>query len=184
MAIDGLCGAIAASFLALGLWSGLVEQPDEGHSAREISADLSAAKSEAAGLRAALAEQERLAERWQKELAAVGPMPDQIPAEEYLQTLSALAGENRLSVLRQAPMSSREYPGLLEQRFAYEVAGEMNNLARFLLAVERSACWTDISYLKVEPGKEAANTGERTALLTFSVFSTGRTTDAAKTQGG
>lgn len=184
MAIDTLGGAISAALVTLCLWSALVDQPQDGQSAREIAAELRAVKSEVAGLRVALAEQEKNAAQTQRELAAVGPMPDQIPPEEYLQTLSTLAGENRLSVLRQAPLAPREYPGLLEQRFAYEVAGEMHDLARFFLAVEKSPCWTDISYLKVEPGRETVDTGGRTALLTFSVFSTGRTADAAKSLGG
>lgn len=184
LAIDALGAAISLGMLALGAWTALKPQDELGTSTRDLSAELAELKSQVGGLRASLAQQERLAEETRRELAAEGPMPSHTPPEEYLQTLSTLAAENRLSVLRQAPLGPREYPGLIEQRFTYEVAGAMSDLARFFRAVETSPCWTDISHLRVEPVKDAVGTAERTALLTFSVFSTAKPQAPPTTQGG
>ena len=122
--------------------------------------------------------------RRQSQLAAVGPLPSEVPSESYLRTLSSLASENKLTVVRQLPLSPRDYPGLLEQRFAYEVSGTLPDLARFFKAVELSPSWTDISYLKVETGKSTEGESHRSALLTFSVFSMGKVQPVTQGTGG
>ena len=131
-----------------------------------------------------LDEQKALELRYQAELAAAGALPSQTPQETHLRELSGLAAQNHLSVVRQLPLSPREYPGVLEQRFAYEVTGTMPDLARFFKAVELSPSWTDISYLKMDQGKGTENTTGRNALLTFSAFSMAISQPTATSQGG
>jgi hypothetical protein len=82
-------------------------------------------------------------------------------------------------VVRHNPLGPRSYPGLLEQRYAYEVMGRVADLARFLRDVEDAEFWADISYLKIDGGPPSADqggepNGERDALLTISLFSAAR----------
>jgi hypothetical protein len=112
----------------------------------------------------------------QVELATSGQLPAQIPIEEYFQTLSRLAGRHHLRVVRHNPLGPRSYPGLLEQRYAYEVIGTMPDIARFFRAIEDAEFWADISYLKIDGGPPSADQGgeptdERDAILTISLFS-------------
>jgi len=182
--IDAIGGALTALLVAIFAWTAFVAKPDEGQSPRELADSLDSARSDVAALRSALAEQKAMESRRQSQLAAVGPLPSEVPSESYLRTLSSLASENTLTVVRQLPLSPRDYPGLLEQRFAYEVSGTLPDLARFFKAVELSPSWTDISYLKVETGKSTEGESHRSALLTFSVFSMGKVQPVTQGTGG
>ncbi len=182
LAIDGVGGAISALLIGLGAWTAFPEQGGGAEDTQQLADAIAAAKSDLVNLRSVLDEQKTLEIRYQAELTAAGAMPSQTPQETHLRTLSGLAAENHLSVVRQLPLSPREYPGLLEQRFAYEVAGTMPDLARFFKAVELSPGWTDISYLKIDQGKGVAGATDRNALLTFSVFSMARSQSATTNQ--
>lgn len=184
LAIDSFGGAITALLLGLGAWTAFVRPEGGGESTRELADVIAGAKSDLAAISSALNDQKALEARYQTELVAVGPMPGQTPPETNLRALSTLAAENHLGVVRQFPLSPREYPGLLEQRFAYEVTGTMPDLARFFKAVELSPSWTDISYLKIDQGKGAVPTKDRNALLTFSVFSMAKNPPATTGKGG
>ena len=183
-AIDGAGGTIAALFLSLGAWTAFPKPESGADSTQKLAAIIAAAKTDLANLRSALDEQKALELRYQAELAAAGALPSQTPQETHLRELSGLAAQNHLSVVRQLPLSPREYPGVLEQRFAYEVTGTMPDLARFFKAVELSPSWTDISYLKMDQGKGTENTTGRNALLTFSAFSMAISQPTATSQGG
>jgi hypothetical protein len=182
LAIDVVGGAMTALLLGAGVWHLLPEQGSGMDDAGHLSTEMANAKNSLAGLRTALDGQKAMEARYQAELAAAGAMPSPTPQETHLRTLSGLAAKNQLSVVRQLPLSPREYPGLLEQRFAYEVSGTMPDLARFFKAVEQSPSWTDISYLKIDQGKGTESTTNRNALLTFSVFSMARSQPAATGQ--
>jgi hypothetical protein len=49
----------------------------------------------------------------------------------------------------------------------------MPDLARFLYAIEHADFWADVSYLKIDTGRNPAapESTDREALLTFSLFS-------------
>ena len=128
-------------------------------------AELSALRTERDRERAQLADRE-------KRLSETGALPSQAPVEQYLQTLSALAKQYRLDVLRQSPLPAREYPGLLERRYTYEVSGSLSDIAQFLVSIERSEFWADIGFLKIvgqNVGNKAAE--PRIASLTICFFS-------------
>ncbi len=181
-ALDAAGGALTLLLLALGAWSAWPQRSPGDQHPQNLTAALASAKNDLATLRSSLEQQKALQARYQSDLNAAGAMPDQSPQETHLQLLSGLAAQNHLSVVRQLPLSPREYPGLLEQRFAYEVTGTMPDLARFFKAVESSTSWTDISYVKVDQGKGVDNTGQRNALLTFSAFSMARQQPPAAAQ--
>jgi len=126
-----------------------------------------------AALRAVCDHQRALLYQRQAELAKTGRLPDETPIEQYFQTLSELASQHGLKVLGQHPVSPRRYPGLLEQRYGYDLNGSFPDIARFLRAVEETDFWADISYLKVEQGagQPMGVSNERAAALTISLFS-------------
>jgi hypothetical protein len=183
LTIDATGGAITSLLLGIAAWSFFSSNAGGQNSLHELTTTLANARDDLADLQSAIGAQRELATRYQAELAAVGAMPGQTPQETHLRTLSGLASENHLSVVRQFPLPPREYPGIMEQRFAYEVTGTMADLARFFKAVETSPDWADISYLKVEQGQSTESTMDRNAVLTFSVFSMSKQQQPAASQG-
>lgn len=183
MGVDLAGGALTALLLGWGAWTALSGSPEGSQPAMNLPTQILAAQSDLASLRAALEAQHALEARYRSELASAGALPAQAPQETHLKALSGLAAQNHLSVVRQLPLAPREYPGLLEQRFAYEVTGAMPDLARFFKAIESSPSWTDISYLKLEQGKKEKPSA-RTALLTFSAFSLASPSPTPTTHGG
>lgn len=180
LGIDVAGAGACVLFLGMGAWTAL---PQKQSAKREnLAAEIVAAKNDLNSLRLELEKQKERGDRGRKELSAAGRMPDQAPQEIHLQTLSGLAAQNNLVVMRQLPLPPREYPGLLEQRFAFEVTGTVADLVRFFRAIESSPAWTDISYLKIDRGKEMASLHARNALLTFSAFSTARVPNDANTK--
>jgi hypothetical protein len=104
------------------------------------------------------------------QLEESGDLPMETPVEEYFRSLSAMAKEYGLRVIRHNPLGHRTYPGLLERRYAYEITGATTDIMRFFQALERADFWADIGYLKIT-GTAAGARGERVASLTISVFS-------------
>ncbi len=155
----------------------------------ELTSLISSATEDLATVRAALDRQQSIVKERQAELNSGRHLPTSIPLEEYLHMLSQLATQNKLRVVKQNPLSSREYPGLLEQRYAYEVLGSMPDLTRFFKDIEEADFWVDIAFVKIEqrqadPGAvHNASMGEggesparpagpeRLAVLTVSLFS-------------
>jgi len=78
-----------------------------------------------------------------------------------------------LRIVKHHPLSARQYPDLLEQRYAYEVTGSLPDLVEFLKSIENTDFWADVSHLKVDRGKRRkdAVSDERNAALTISLFS-------------
>lgn len=141
---------------------------------------------DARALRLAAARQRTLRDATRKELSGHGQLPDHAPIEAYFQALSVDAERHELHVIRHEPLASRRYPGLLEQRFAFEVSGSAPNLVRFLHSIEQTEFWADISYLRFHglspgPGESDRKT---VAALTLSLFSSPAPDEAPRgTQG-
>lgn len=185
LAIDTTGLAATLLLLGLGVWSAWPRK--EVDRIGDLTTDIAAVKNELNTLRGSLEEQKKLDVQLRVELSASGRLPDQSPQEVHLQILSNLAAQNYLTVTRQLPLAPREYPGLLEQRFAFEVTGSAADLGRFFHAVETSSSWTDVSFLKLDRGKSEDDVSQRNALLTFSAFSMAKTSpnnSAVGQQGG
>lgn len=106
-------------------------------------------------------------------LDAVGQLPAHPPVERYSQTVLDLAARHQLRVIRQNPVASRAYPGLLEERYAYEMHGATRDFVAFFAAIEMTDYWGDISYLKIDSGASSRTglTDNRHASFTVSLFS-------------
>lgn len=172
-AIDLVGGGVAALGVAALLWS-VVLRPDRTSAAiQELSEDLRVGRQRLAQVRAELQEQRSLVQSRRAQLDTAGKLPEQTRVEEYFQVLSGLATSNSVTLLRQNPLTSRLYPGLLERRYAYEVSGSAPDLVRFLKAIEESKFWADVSYLTIDQGVAGAGgvSRSRVARLTISLFS-------------
>ncbi len=178
--IDVIGGTVVAACVTAFFWS-LATGSDRmrgeiTHLTRAVgkaSREVSSLRAEATRLREVLAQR-------REELNANGQLPTHAPVEEYFQALSASATERGLRVLRHNPLSARTYPGLLEQRYVFEVAGSTQSVIRFLEMIEQSDFWADVSYLVIEGnsragGRRAADRNaagtSRQARLTISLFS-------------
>lgn len=199
--LDALGAGLSAAGLGAALWMIFFHNEHAVSELRGYTRMISSATQDLAALRSAGERQRATLKERQAELAAGGQLPVRIPLEDYFQTLSQLAVRHHLRVVRHNPLPPRSYPGLLEQRYAYEVIGTMPDLARFFKAVEDAEFWADIGYLKIDGGQpqEGGHSGERrnpkggevgarmdsrasserTASLTFSLFSAARTDGAS-----
>ncbi len=106
------------------------------------------------------------------ELAESGSLPAVARVEDYFQFLSTTARNRNLRVLRHLPLSSRDYAGLLEQRYTFDVSGPTPNILAFLADIEESKYWADVSYLKIYRNIDQSVAGsDRVASLTISMYS-------------
>jgi len=171
--IDVLAGCVVASCLGAFVWLGFVESKQAGHRIDQLSSQLQAARRDTAALLAAREEQKQLLAARTAELAETGQLPAKASVEEYFESLSILTRKLHLSVLRHQPLAPRRYPGLLEQRYTYEVTGSTPDLVHFLQKIEGTSFWADVSFLKIETGKtkKPARDDPRIASLTISLFS-------------
>ena len=177
--LDALGASLSGAGLLAALWMTFFHSEHATTELRDFTQMISSATQNLATLRSAGDGQRATLKERQVELATSGQLPAQIPIEEYFQTLSRLTIQHHLRVVRHNPLGPRSYPGLLEQRYAYEVIGTLPDLVRFLRAIEDAEFWADISYLKIDGGPPSADqsgepTGERDALLTISLFSAAR----------
>lgn len=171
--IDLLCGCALAVCLLGFVWLTVVREDGTKAEIKELNRFIREGRQDHRALQAALQKQRALLTKRRAELAETGELPAEMPVEQYFQTLSNMASDHRLRVVRHNPLPSRHYPGLLEQRYAYEVSGSFPAITRFLKSIEEADFWADVSYLKVDGGggSEAVARSERGAVLTLSLFS-------------
>lgn len=182
--IDLCGGAGVVTLLAAALYFTLVEGQDAKTAFNNAAADVAARRRDLAGLQSVAARQRELLAEREKQLAQTGHVPPQTPTEEYFGHLSALATQHRLKILRHNPVPSQEYPGLREERFAFDVIGAFPDLIEFFRALEASSYWADVSYLRVSSVRQEGAAAEPAAIanLTVSLFSTPH--EAAKSEPG
>ena len=173
LAIDIVGGGVVAACLCGFLWLMAVHSDQTTREIREATRTIQTVQQELASLKNVRESQRTILQTRRAELARDGQLPEQIPLEEYFQALMGLTKQHRLKVLSHHPVAHRQYPGLLEQRYTYELSGSTHDLIRFLSEVERTSYWADVSYLKVERGHAPAGgvSDERMARLTLSLFS-------------
>ena len=179
--LDAFGASLSGAGLLAALWMTFFHNEHATAELRDFTQMISSATQDLAALRSAGDLQRATLKERQVELATSGQLPAQIPIEEYFQTLSRLAIQHHLRVVRHNPLAPRSYPGLLEQRYAYEVIGTLPDLARFLRAIEDAEFWADISHLKIDGGKHQGGepTDECNASLTISLFSAARAEGAS-----
>lgn len=172
--IDGAGLTVVVAIMTSAVWLFAIRGDQTRGQIRTLVRVTAAARSDLEVLRQERGAQARLLGRRQRELSTQGRLPTETSVESYFQELSALALQNGLRVVRHNPLTARSYPGLLEQRFAYEVVGTLSDLGQFFKAIERTDFWADVSYLRIGDGQRSGRSEKaatRTALLTISIFS-------------
>jgi len=152
---------------------------------REWSRAIQQSQQNLAALKAACETQRRQLEEKQREWTKGGGLPPEAQQEAYFQRLSQAAGRLGLKVLRQQPLAARQYPGILERRFAYDVTGSTAAVLAFLREIESLDAWADVSFFRIEQGLDATPNGtkERLARLTVSLFASRPLEPAAASKG-
>lgn len=172
--IDGAGLTVVVAIVTSAVWLFAIRGEQTRGQIRTLVRVTAAARGDLEVLRQERGARARLLSHRQRELSTQGRLPTGTSVESYFQELSALALQNGLRVVRHNPLMARSYPGLLEQRFAYEVVGTLSDLGQFFKAIERSDFWADVSYLRIGDGhgkRRSKQAATRTALLTISIFS-------------
>ena len=184
--IDAVGGCTAAACVIGFVYLTMVRNNSTATEIEDLTVSVQVAREDARVLAAARTRQSEVLADREAELAAGGRLPAETPTEEYFQTLSAMAARNRLQIIRNNPLPSRQYPGLLERRYEYEVTGATCDLVRFLKSIEESEFWADVSYLKVNrgTGPEHDVTDRRVAVVTLSLFSAAPSDESTSNGGG
>lgn len=170
---DVVGAGVLAACLVTSVWFLFVQS-------NETTREIGVLRSRAADVRRDLTAVRRLAEQkssertaTRRELDATGQLPTRTPVDQYSQTVLDLAARFDLRVIRQNPVALRTYPGLLEQRYAYELRGATRDFVAFFAAVEQTNFWADISYLRFGDGGTLGpdSSDNRVASFTVSLFS-------------
>lgn len=171
--IDIVGGCAVAGCLLGFIWLTMIRPDRTRVQISELSRVLHQGRQDRRALRTAWEKQSAILQSHEARLSRTGQLPTNAPVEEYFQILSVLAAEQRLRVVRHKPLTPRSYPGLLEQRYTYEVTGSLPDLVLFLKAIEDADFWADVSYLSINRGRRAADSAsaDRLAALTISLFS-------------
>ncbi len=172
--IDLIGTAVVGALLSGAAWLAMGSGRESSAEIAELTRLVHGARRDARSLRQATQRQSSVLKSRQEALSHEGGLlPTMAPVEDYFKQLSALASRHRLEVLRHQPMTPRRYPGLLEQRFAYEVRGATPDLVRFLDAVEHTDFWADVSYFNLDArsNNNQQTPDRRVMALTFSMFS-------------
>lgn len=174
LGIDIACGILLAAVIGGFIWLAFLRDNSAQDELGKLNSRVKTTRNDIAALRAVLDEERKLFAARQAELKETGQLPSRIPVEQDLQTLSVLAKEHELSVVKVEPLPSREYPGLLETRYTFEALGNMPDITRFFKAIEEAEFWADVSYFQVRG--RARSTGwssseELVVTLTISMFS-------------
>lgn len=170
--VNGAGACIVAVCLVSAAWLLVVRADHFSSEQIELAQRWETARQDLIQLRDAYDRQQSIVEQRRKELNERGKLPQAAPVEDYFQRLARFTTDYGLHIRAHRPHGSRTYPGLVEQRFAYEITGPVDNVIRFLAAVESTEFWCDISYFALEDGisNEPGQAAHPVASLTISMF--------------
>ncbi len=166
-----LAGALAVAACAgVGIWQGLLEPNGSARRIRELSAQT--AELEAAlNKTGVILETKQVAYRARQ--AALGErdlLPDTIPLERDLRTLTELADRHRLEIDELTPLPHRQYPGVREARYRLRAGGRFADFIGFLHAFEQHASWADITFVDLS-SPEADSSSGKSGVMVVSLYS-------------
>lgn len=165
-----IAGACILGICALcSVWLCLVRASETRKGTDELRTQIGNARTDMLSLQTARQKQEENLNRLKAQLGEKGVLPASSPVEAYLQDLANEAARFQLQVRSQRPLPGRTYPGLVEQRYHYEIEGEPLNVIRFFSLIESTNYWCDVSFFSLEgPGD---TNKPAVASLTLSLFS-------------
>jgi hypothetical protein len=171
--IDAGGGSFVGACLIAFLYVSVVQTETNATDARRFAKAIALTQQRLAQAEATLRRHRDALAAYEQRLAANGRLPQSAPVEPFFRYLSEIADHGNVRVIGHRPLTPRTYPGLVEQRFSYDVTGSFPNLALFLRTIERSDFWADVAYLKIDrPSRATAdNAADPTVNLTISMFS-------------
>lgn len=171
--LDGVGASLVGACAVAAMWLLMVRFDQTTERLDGLNGLIRTALDTQQSIHAATVRQAKGLARVEGELALRGHLPAHAPVEAYFEALATVARRHGLRVVRHSPVGSRRYPGLLEQRFQYEVSGPGSGVLTFLKAIEESRFWADVGYLRIHSGNPTTAGGgaPRVALLTISLFS-------------
>lgn len=168
--VDVVGGAVFATIVLACAWLLTMRFREQSDDMATLTTELNRAQSDLAALRLVHDRQAEQLRLRRKEIATSGWLPDHAPVESILKSIGEAAAARELTVVAQKPLSARTYPGVREERYAYDVVGASGGIAGLLGDIERSGWWCDVSFLSVESITDDAPPRVR-ASLTLSLFS-------------
>lgn len=180
--IDLVGGALLVLMAALFLSMTVFAQDDTVAQIDTMDRSIAEARRSLALVRANMDQSDARLRLNQRRLASQGRLPEAAPVDDYFRYLSSIATQNHLTVRNQIPLGERQYPGLKETPFTYEVTGSWPDLIRFLEAIENAPYWADVGYLTIHPVADQPEV--RRAQLTVCLFSVTRPQETHASEKG
>ncbi len=171
--LDLMGGTIVIAAIGALLYLSFGREHSAAHEVATLRSKLNETRRSLGDLKVLVENEEKALDEKRIELEKSGHLPVQPPIEEDLEKLSMLAANHGLSVVRVEPLPSRDYEGLLEMRYSFEVSGKMPNMTRFFRSIEEADSWADIGFFRIESSRSmnGDDPQELTAMLTISLFS-------------
>lgn len=169
-AIDVVGSAVLTMLILACAWLLTMRFREQSDAMATFNAELTRAQSDLTALRVVHERQAEQLRLRQVEVATSGWLPDRAPVESILKSIGEAASQRELTVVAQKPLPARTYPGVREERYAYDVVGGTDGIAAFLGDIEQGSWWCDVSFLSVESITEDVPPRVR-ASLTLSLFS-------------
>ncbi|RME39293.1 MAG: hypothetical protein D6788_05755 [Planctomycetota bacterium] len=177
----GAAAAVVASTWVF-VGTAVSDRSVQGSKIAALEQAVASTEAQYASLLAARDRQKNLLAQYRARLEEFGALPTEAATEPYVIALSELARRCGLQIVRQSPLPGQTYPGLRVDPFLLEVRGSFGSMVRFLAGVEHMPFWADVSHVRIggDEGRGRRDPDERSALLTFNVFSA----DLREREGG
>ncbi|MCP4249586.1 MAG: hypothetical protein GY778_21305 [bacterium] len=166
-----LVGALAVAACAgVGVWQGLVEPNGSAQRIRDLSAETAEFEANLNKTGVILESKQTAYRERQAALGERDLLPDTIPLERDLRTLTELADRNRLEIDEFTPLPSRQYPGVQEDRYRLRATGRFADFISFLGEFEQHASWTDITFVNLTSPEAESSVG-KSGVMVVSLYS-------------
>jgi hypothetical protein len=170
--VDAIGGALVCICLAIGGWFAFGPPQQAAGTLRTHRADADRLEKDVAEMRTAVvAAQARLADT-QEKVNSLGALPREMRLEKDLNTIAELARGHKLSLSQVTPLSTVDYSGVRETRYAIQGTGSFASWMAFLRSFEASPFWADITNLEIgmAPGGRPNAGSAPEARLTVSFY--------------
>ena len=153
--------SLTVGIVGVGIWLGFLQPRSASQRLSALKSDWSRKKAELRSVEEAKRRQSAELADLQKDIRSRGALPAQSPIEAELRTIDELARKNRMELDGVTPVTSKEYPGITELKYAVQGRSTFAGLLGFLRDFEQSTFWADVTRLKI--GGRAGNRGEGNA---------------------
>jgi hypothetical protein len=170
LAIHAAGAAALLACLGVGAWYGFLNPDRAADRIALASQELSASEVHNADLSTELVRQTDLYQKRSAEFGERDLLPEKIPVEKDLRTISDIAGRNGLELVSFTPITARTYPGVAELRYEMVTNGEFLSYVGFLAEFQQCDSWADIIAFELK-GQFGPNQQGQNGKFTISLYS-------------